>query len=166
MARFPRPCFGPAPRARRAPVLAALVVVGLVLALTAHDAGATRGWCKSDPIVLIDGRLADIFVSAPLDAPLKVTGPTRVVVTVPVGVAADLVISDLGFGKGEEVSFAASSELRKTAKGTEVKVAVYVPATDGAMPVAVEFAPRLVGILAPVRAEGTANEWVSLRGAA
>jgi hypothetical protein len=139
-----------------------LVLAALLLALQVQGATAGLGWCRSDPVVTIDGRLADIFVSAPLDAPLKVTGPTKIVVTVPVGVEARLVLADLGFGKGEEVSFAQSRALKKTATGIEVQVAVYVPATDGTMPVKVEFAPGLLGLLRPASAQGTANAWVVL----
>jgi hypothetical protein len=145
----------------RIPLIAALVV--FAFALTVQSGGAVKGWCRTDPIVMINGQLADVFVSAPLTAALKVTGPTQVNITVPVGVNAKLVLADLGFGKGEVVTFTESSTLRKTVQGVEVIVAVYVPATDGAMPVRVEFAPRLVGLLAPTRAEGTANAWVSLK---
>ena len=44
-----------------------------------------------------------------------------------------------------------------------MEIEAYVPATDDAMPVRVEFAPRAVGILWPASAEGTANEWITLR---
>jgi hypothetical protein len=50
-----------------------------------------------------------------------------------------------------------------TDNGIEVLVEVFVPATDDEMPVRVEFAPRILGILWPASAEGTANSWVRLR---
>jgi hypothetical protein len=139
-----------------------LVALAALLLLTVQGASASKGWCMTDPVVAIDGQLADIFVAAPLDAPLLVTGPTQIVVAVPVGVDAWLVASDLGFGKGEEVSFTESRALRVTNEGIEVRVAVYVPATDGAMPVKVDFAPNVIGLLQPASAQGTANEWVRL----
>ena len=154
----------PAPRCtRRAQLCSALALLALSLVLAVPGVGAGRGWCRSDPVVLIDGEVADVFVLAPLDAPLKVTGPTEIVITTPVGVEADLVLAGPGFGQGEEVRFAESRRLRRTATGIEVEVKVYVPATDDAMPVLVEFAPRIVGILWPASAEGTANAWVTLR---
>ena len=149
-------------QSRRRSVFSALSLVALVLVLAAPGAAAGRGWCRTDPVVSIDGELADVFVEAPLEAPLKVTGPTEIVITVPVGVRAELVLAGPGFGKGEKVSFDESRKLRKTEKGIEVKVAVYVPATDDAMPVRVLFAPHVVGILWPASAEGTANDWVVL----
>jgi hypothetical protein len=149
-------------RLRRPSLVPALALVVLAFVLAAPGAAAVKGWCKTDPVIMVDGQIADVFVSAPLYAPLKVTGPTQIVVTVPVGVDAWLVASDLGFGRGEVVTFAESSDLQRTATGVEVEVAVYVPATT-AMPVRVEFAARLLGILAPAWAEGTANAWVSLK---
>jgi len=131
-------------------------------ALGLRNADAARAWCRTDPLVLIDGTIVDIFVLGPLTAPLKVTGPTEVVVTVPVGVSASLVLMDLGFGRGEVVSFAESAEPTKDDRGIQVKVDVRVPARDKSMPVRVEFAPRIIGILWPTSAEGTANRWISL----
>ena len=131
-------------------------------ALGLRDAGAARAWCRTDPIVLIGGTVVDVFVLGPLTALLQVTGPTEVVVTVPVGVSASLLLPDLGFGRGEVVSFAQSAALVRNANGIQVKVDVRVPAKDSSMPVRVEFAPRILGILKPASAEGTANRWVSL----
>jgi hypothetical protein len=45
----------------------------------------------------------------------------------------------------------------------ELRIKVRVPARSDAMPIRVEFAPRVVGILQPAAAEGNANEWISLR---
>jgi hypothetical protein len=140
-----------------------LAIALLLIGTTVAGAAASKGWCRTDPVVLIDGAIADIFVSAPLTAPLQVTGPTEVVVTVPVGVETAVVLTDLGFGRGETVTFKESKRLRRTAEGVQVKVAVRVPARDDAMPVRVEFAPRILGILWPDSAEGTANDWVVLR---
>jgi hypothetical protein len=145
-----------------------LCAVSAFLALVCFvvPAQAGIGWCKTDPIVLIDGQIADIFVSAPLDAPLRVTGPTVIVVTLPVGVVGAVVLTDLGFGRGEQVSFNSSHALRVTADGIQVRIAVYVPATTHDMPVRVEFAPRLLGLLDPDSVDGMANAWVILRSVA
>jgi hypothetical protein len=134
-----------------------------MLPVVSAPASAGFGWCRSDPVVLIDGHIADIFVTGPLTAPLQVTGPNEIVITTPPDVDSYLVLSTLGFGRGEIVRFETSPSLKRTASGVEVKVAVYVPATDSSMPVGVEFAPDVVGVLWPERVEGTANSWVVLR---
>ena len=134
--------------------------------LIAPETAAYRTWCRSDPVIVIDGVLVDIFVSAPPDALLKVTGPTEVVVTLPRGVDVQLVVTDLGFGHGERVYFEESGKLKATDDGIDVRVNVYVPSRDDDMPVLVEFAPRIVGLLAPTSAEGTANQWITLEARA
>jgi hypothetical protein len=140
----------------------AAILTILVLMVSAAPVSAGFGWCRSDPVVLIDGHIVDIWVTAPLLAPLMVTGPNTIVITTPPEVDSQLVLKTLGFGKGEVVRFETSPRLKVSEQGMEVEVAVYVPATDSSMPVGVEFAPDLVGILMPARAEGTANSWVVL----
>jgi len=44
-----------------------------------------------------------------------------------------------------------------------VSIKAFVPTNDDEMPVAVEFAPRVVGLLAPDRAQGLANDWIVLK---
>jgi hypothetical protein len=153
--------YAPPRPGQRAALLRALVLAGLALA-SAADAAAIRNWCRTDPVVSVDGELADVFIAAPVEAPLLVTGPNEVVVAVPEGVRAEVILNDLGFGRGTETTVEASRQLRVTERGVEVRVEVYVPARDDGMPVRVEFAPRVVGILWPASAEGTANEWVAL----
>ena len=143
--------------------LPTVVSVVFLFALAVQGANAGTGWCRTDPVVSLDAKPADIFVSAPLDAPTLVTGPTKIVITVPPGIDAMLIASGLGFGQGEAVEFAESPSLKATADRTDVRITVYVPATDDTMPVLVEFAPEVLGILAPSSAQGTANHWVSLR---
>lgn len=138
-----------------------IALFALLILITPVSAG--RSWCRTDPVIQVDGDLADIFVSGPPEAPLLVTGPTEIVVTVPIGVDTRLIVADLGFGKGQVVSFQKSSELHRTPTGIEIEVAIFVPAVDSDMPVRVEFAPRILGVLSPDSAEGTANSWVILK---
>jgi hypothetical protein len=145
---------------RRLPLALLLVVVLSVL--VAPGALAARAWCKTDPLIMVDGELANIFVLSSLSAPLKVSGPTEIVVTVPEGVDARLILADLGFGRGQIVRFATSPDLMVTQAGIEMLIAVRVPSRDGSLPVRVEFAPRILGILDPASAEGVANDWVKL----
>ena len=141
------------------PLLFAIVSLGLAV----PTANAGIGWCRTDPVVVIDGQLADIFVSARFDDLSKVTGPTEIVVGTPVGIDAELAIATAGFGYGEKVTFQESASLQVTTEGIELRIKVRVPARSDAMPIRVEFAPHLVGVLAPVEAEGHANEWIVLR---
>jgi len=63
-------------------------------------------WCKSDPVVSLNGRLVDITAALPLEYVLFVTGPTQIEIQTPPGVERFVVISDLGFnGHGTEVTF-------------------------------------------------------------
>jgi hypothetical protein len=133
----------------------------LVLSLTPHGTSASVGWCRSDPVVMFETDLADIFVAAPPAVLLKVTGPTEIVVTIPEGVSASVVTYGQGFGRGESITIVSSPDLQKTTSGIQVRIDVLVPATEN-LPIRVEFAPRVVGILSPASANGFANTWVSL----
>jgi hypothetical protein len=148
---------------RRLLLILLLVSALLIPMLPVRDASAGRAWCRTDPIVLIEGRLASILVSAPLlTAVLTVNGPTQIVVYMPDDVKGQLHISDLGFLRGVKFAFRSDPALRWTEEGIELRIEVYVPGRDSSMPVMVEFAPGLLGLLAPDRATGTANQWITL----
>ena len=76
---------------------------------------------------------------------------------------AALAVPGVGFGYGEEVNFVESRNLKVTDDGIQVRVAVYLPASDDALPVQVEVASRVVGLLAPSGAEGSAKAWVRVK---
>jgi hypothetical protein len=145
-------------------VIRTLVYVALAVLLIAPSGTALGrvGWCRSDPVVKIGDDLADIILAAPADAPLKVTGPNEVVVIIP-DTLSGAVVTTIGFGKGENVTIVKSPDLRVTNDGIEVTIKVLVPANDNNMPVEVDFAPRIVGLLAPDHAKGVANEWIVLK---
>jgi hypothetical protein len=152
------------PASSRRVFAASVASAGLLLVTGTRESAALRAWCRTDPVVIIGDDLADVFVSGPLSAPLKVTGPNTIVVTVPLGVRAEVILPDpIGFGRGNEFRFAESSKLRRTEAGIEVTIVVRVPARDDEMPVKAEFAPRVLGLLRPDFARGAANEWVTLR---
>jgi hypothetical protein len=99
-------------------------------------------------------------VSIPIEDVTQVTGPTQFIVTTPVGVNEAVLLTSPGFGYGETVTFQESNALKITSSGIQLRIAVFVPATDSTIPVLVEFAPRLIGILAPTSATGTTNQWI------
>jgi hypothetical protein len=141
-------------------VLLPLLALFLV---AAPEANAARTWCRTDPIITINGELADIFTLAPVEDLPKITGATQIVVVVPTGVSTSLIATDAGFGYGETVEFRTSESLRVTANGIEVVIRVYVPAKSNKVPIRVEFAPRAIGLLSPASATGTTNSWVVLK---
>lgn len=143
--------------------LSTFVMVILALAIATQGAAAGREWCRTDPVLLIDETLVDITVSGPLTAPLQVTGPTKITLLVPSGVNADVLISDLGFGYGYEITIKEVKRLRQTIDHTEIEVQVYVPANNDSMEILVETAPDLLGLIAPESVEGTANSWVKMK---
>ena len=150
-----------AARSRRRVLQSAFVVALGAATIDVQAALAGRGWCRSDPLITIEGVPADIFCTARLTAPLSVNGPTEIVVSVPVGVSTALVLAGLGFGRGEKVRFEETDRLQRSASSVDLEVAVYVPAKED-LAIGVEFAPRIVGILSPARADGFANQWITL----
>ena len=169
-------------------VAGVVAVAGDLLRLAAAAAG--RAWCRTAPVIAVDGRVANVFVSGPDGARALVTGPVMVVVTVPAGAKKDaaategrrtaasrqrvrqdadsgsgatteLLAVDQGFGHGYAVEFRASPKLTRTARRARVEAAFNVPAAE-AMLVLLEWQPGHVGRVT-VRRAGAANGWVALR---
>ena len=78
-------------RSKRASKSFAMIVLALLLFLgsATPEAMAGRGWCSSDPVVLIDGQLADVYVTSDLAMLTSANGPIKLVVEVPDGSSAD-----------------------------------------------------------------------------
>jgi hypothetical protein len=149
-------------RRRRFALLTAIMLAALGTILSGTGAEAGKGWCRVDPIVIIDGQIADIFIGSTLKALTTTTGPINVVVTVPQEVSATHLISDLGFGRGYDFRIVKSSSLQKDGDKVPVQIEVFVPARSDELPISVFFSPRLLGILWPASADGEANEWITL----
>ena len=147
---------------RRTTVLQAFLLGLLMVAFAAPSASAARYWCRSDPLFAIDGRLVDVFVSVPPEALLRVSGPTQVVLTLPEGVDASVVLAGIGFGRGEEVTIAHSRRLRIDRSGIQLWVDVLVPASGAPAQMQIEFAPHIWGLLSPTVQPGQTNEWTRL----
>jgi hypothetical protein len=146
----------------------AAVAAGAMLAgAGVRSASAGRSWCRVDPVVLIDGQLADIFVASDLAMLLKATGPVKMKISIPADSKGWVVLTDLGFGKGYDIDWVKTSSLKRAEGRTPVKVEVYAPAKDSRLPVTVTFAPRSLGsslkdILFGMSASGNANSWIAL----
>lgn len=147
----------------------AAVVAGAALAGAGiRAASAGLSWCRVDPVVSIDGQLADIFVASDVKMLLAATGPIKLRIAIPKGSKKLVVLTDLGFGKGYNISWVETSTLVRKDGRTPVTVEVYAPANDSSLPVTVTFAPRSLGsslgdILFGMNAEGSANSWVKLK---
>src|SRR5438105_8787798 len=85
---------------------AAVVLAGVLLSAPVHATRAGRMWCKSDPIVSLNGRVIDLTVSLPLDKLLAVNGPLRIDIWTPAAVNRKVLVSDVGFnGHGSVIAF-------------------------------------------------------------
>jgi len=94
-------------RWRRSPsltlILTLLVIVPLAMPATAD---AARGWCRRDPVVVLQGTRLHLLVAIPEEDEGRVTGPVAVDFLVRAGVARRFVEADAGFnGHGYAVAF-------------------------------------------------------------
>jgi hypothetical protein len=125
-------------------------------------AHSSHGWCASDPVVLIGDTLTHITLSAPATAPLKVTGPNEIIVTIPYTLSGVVMTPGPGFGRGESVTIVQSLDLQSTQDWVEVTIQAFVPASDDTMEIGVEFATLDLGLLTPTRTHGVANSWITM----
>ena len=154
----------PFTRRRFVQVLGGLTLAAVPAGRFAGDAAAGRGWCRVDPVVRINGRIADIRLSSDRRLLETALGPAEIVVRLPVGMASELLAVDRGFGgHGYIVTFVPDVALPSSNGRFSVGVDVYVPSSDGSLPLVVNFAPRSSGLEAD-RAQGLVNTyWISLQ---
>jgi hypothetical protein len=78
----------------------------LALLLLAMPAAAGVSWCRSDPIVVLDGTEVQVWVAMESDYEHLVSGPIQVTIFTPNKVSKETTYLDDGFnGNGEEVRF-------------------------------------------------------------
>jgi hypothetical protein len=140
-----------------------LAVLAVAVALQVNGAAAGRTWCKMDPVIAVDGRLANIYIATDAGIAVAGTGPVQLVVSVPPGVSFSLVSADAGFGFGYQVSFKTWTKLRASATVAGIMVEAYVPSTDGGLPVQLQIVPAATGRVSGSRT-GTTNQWVVTTG--
>ncbi len=103
-------------------VLAVLVLV--------NPAGAFSGWCRKDPIVLLNGTKVNIFVSIPKESEKDVKGPILTLIKVPRGVEAEVIYEDDGFnGHGEKTVISGKLDA-EVGERFPIEVSVRVPIDD------------------------------------
>ena len=119
--------------------------------LTATPASAGISWCRTDPVIDVNGRRVHIYVlgESPtiLDQTLGAKGPTDVTVYAPPGTTAQLTAMDSGFnGYGYKVQLQKDDKLKVNPDGTiQLKVVVKVPAWTS-VPIMVEADPYAEGL--------------------
>ncbi len=87
-------------------LLVPILVLLLVTLIPVPHAGATAIWCKSDPVVRLNGTVVDITIGIPLEYIALVDGPVRYEIRTPRSTTRQLLVSGPGFnGYGEEVFF-------------------------------------------------------------
>ena len=129
------------------------------------EADAGRGWCHADPLFKIGNYVFDVVVSSDLAMLTSASGPVKVTLTVPEGVNATHLVSDLGFGRGYDVKVVKSSSLTATKNSIGVKVAVTAPARDSSLPVTVHMTSLSPTVLVSTgTASGSANQTVEWTG--
>ena len=129
------------------------------------DADAARGWCRADPLFKIGNYVFDVVVSSDLKMLTSASGPVKLTVTVPQGVNAAHLLSDLGFGRGYDVKIVKSSNLQATKNSIGVKVVVTAPARDSSLPVTVRMTSLSTKVLVSTgTASGNANEAIEWTG--
>jgi hypothetical protein len=149
-------------------LVCALALFFLMSATTAPRADAARGWCRVDPIIMVDGQLADVYIGSSLDMLLQATGPLQLEIVIPNGSIGFVILNDVGFLHGYNVVFTHSSALTRTSNHTQIQARVYAPAQSSDLPVTVTIAPRalftstLKEILIGTSLDGYANNWVTL----
>lgn len=146
---------------------AGIAALGVAQLSAGREASAARAWCRVDPVVLIDGQLADVFVGSSLEMLTKASGAIKLRISIPSGSRARVVLTDLGFGRGYDIDFVQTPALARSGGRTPVIVEAYAPARDSSLPVSVTFAPRTLDsslgeILFGMGADGNANAWITL----
>ena len=145
-------------------LLAAASAAALVpaRALRPMPASAARVWCRTDPQLLVDGLVANLYVSGLVDTTYDTAGPIRIDVRVPLGVETAVLATDAGFGYGYDLRFVEDKGLKAAPKEVQVVAEVYVPATAAGkgQPIRVEWVPDGTVLVAASK-EGTTNQWIS-----
>jgi hypothetical protein len=126
----------------------------------ARDGGASIVWCRTDPIITVNGRTFHVYVLSTEAMYRQATGPTEIIVKYPQGTSASgqLVPGDNGFGRGYNLNLQPTSGLQASGGSFQIKVAVRVGANDSSLPVRMEAVRSSDGRLLAAK-QAYANNW-------
>lgn len=126
---------------------AAALAVPMIL--PADDAAAGITWCRTDPVVTLNGKKFHIYVLSTQEMFTSRTGPTEIIVEYPQGVKAtgSLLPNDNGFGLSYNLNLHSVSGLSYTSTKYQVRVAVRVGANNCSLPVRMEANRASDGVL-------------------
>jgi hypothetical protein len=100
-------------------------------------------WCKTDPLVSLNGHLVLIATSIPSEYMAQVNGPIEIQIASPPDVDGAVLLNDLGFnGLGSMVTFVDEGVRTRDSIPIEIRVIVPMSLTQG------EVAPVKVDVLA------------------
>ena len=144
---------------RVAPAVAAALVSTVAFG-RARDTDASIVWCRTDPIVTVNGRSIHVYVLSTEEMYWQATGPTEIIVKYPTGTSASgqLVPGDNGFGRGYNLNLQPTSGLQVGGTSFQIRVAVRVGANDSSLPVRMEAVRSFDGRLLASK-EAYANNW-------
>jgi hypothetical protein len=139
---------------------AAATLAGAVALGRVRDGGASIVWCRTDPIITVNGRSFHVYVLSTEAMYRQATGPTEIIVKYPQGTVASgqLVPGDNGFGRGYNLNLQPTSGLQASGGSFQIKVAVRVGANDSSLPVRMEAVRSSDGRLLAAK-QAYANNW-------
>lgn len=109
---------------RLAVIVAIFALVGIVFV---RPVGAGVTWCKTDPVVMLDGVIVDISSAIPLEYVPLVNGPVVYEVQTPKETSRQLILNDLGYnGHGSIVKFTNGNGVVRDSN-IPVRVTVHIP---------------------------------------
>ncbi len=143
-------------------LLAGGLLGGALTVAPVRRALAGLAWCRTDPVVRIDGRRLDIGVEAQETMLDNRTGPIKVRVQIPENSTFAVVYADNGFGLGYDIDPVRLAGLEREPGRTQYRVRVYCPSS----------ASELVHIYTdPLDSNhgsafntGLANDWITVGG--
>jgi hypothetical protein len=144
---------------RIAPAVAAALASAVAFGRT-RETDASIVWCRTDPIVTVNGRSFHVYVLSTEEMYWQATGPTEIIVKYPQGTSASgqLVPGDNGFGRGYNLNLQPTSGLQASGNSFQIRVAVRVGANDSSLPVRMEAVRSSDGRLLASK-EAYANNW-------
>jgi hypothetical protein len=106
-------------------VMLSIVIPLLVMLVSVLPVNAGLTYCKSDPIIQLNGTLVDISVAIPLKYVPLVNGPVSYEIQTPKSTVRELILSDAGYnGHGITVTFTDGGIEKNGWIPTKIKVRV------------------------------------------